>query len=347
MLSRRDFLAHSAAAATTALCIKTTGKAKAMNRQTHEALGRIERFSSRLDDLLDIAAPIQILAGNFQWTEGPSWDRKRQRLYFSDIPANTIHSWDERHGLGIFLSPAGDPHGTVDQYASPGVNGLWYTDRDSLLICNQDGRSVDELHLATNARKRLIGTFEGIKLNSPNDVIQSQDGSIFFTDPPYGLAEGQRSPGKRLPFNGVYCLRPSGDLRLILRDMTFPNGLALSPDEQFLYVSQSDPDAPILRRIMFGEDFTVAENKLWIDTAALAGADSPGLPDGMALDVNGHVFATCAGGVLVLTPAGEPIGRIHTGKETANCCFGEDGSTLFITAHDTLLRVRTKTKGLR
>lgn len=309
-------------------------------------LGSIERYSPKLDELLDIDTPIEQLAEGFKWTEGPAWDSARERLLFSDIPNNRIHSWDSESGLGVAIEPAGASHGPIDIHAAPGTNGLFYQPgQDALLVCNQDGRSVDQISLADGQRRVLAGRFEGKKFNSPNDVIQASDGTVYFTDPPYGLKDGNASAGREMKTKGVYSVSPEGRTKLLINDMTFPNGLALSPDERHLFVSQSDPGAAFIRRFSLLQDGILAEGEVWLDTTADVSPDNPGLPDGMAFDHLGNLFATGPGGVIVLAPDGEALGLIRTGKATANCAFGEDGSTLFMTATNTLLRIRTKTRG--
>ncbi|WP_432199866.1 SMP-30/gluconolactonase/LRE family protein [Erythrobacter sp. W53] len=318
-----------------------------MTKTNYPTLGKIERFSNALDSLIDADELIVQLADGFKWTEGPAWDARRGRLLFSDIPNNRIHSWNDTAGLGVLLDPAGNPHGEDDLHAAPGTNGLFYESAsDSILICNQDARSVDRYALESGEREAIAIRFQGKKYNSPNDVIRSADGSIWFTDPPYGLKDGDGSAGRELDVKCVYRLSADGKLDQLIADMTFPNGLALSPDEKHLYVSQSDPEAPVLRRFTIKDDGSVSGGEVWLDTKSELNEDNPGLPDGMALDTDGNVWATGPGGVWVTAPDGEALGRIHTGKATANCAFGDDGSTLYMTATDKLLRVKTRAKGI-
>lgn len=342
-LNRRHFLAS----ASTAFLLACNRTGNTMTDTTFETLGLIERRSPELDMLIDTDAPIEVLAEGFKWTEGPTWDARRGRLIFSDIPNNRIHTWTEAEGLGVLIDPAGDPHGDVDQYAAPGTNGLFYEPgSDSILICNQDSRSVDRLALENGERQKIVANYRGDKFNSPNDVIRSSDGAVWFTDPPYGLKEGDTSAGRELDVKGVYRLSTDGALDQLITDMTFPNGLALSPDEKHLYVSQSDPDAAVLRRFAVAPDGSLSGGEVWLDTSDELNDDNPGLPDGMALDTRGYLWATGPAGVWITAPSGEVLGRIYTGKATANCAFGDDGSTLYMTATDTLLRVRTKVTGV-
>lgn len=340
-LGRRGLLAAAPAIAISACIYERTSMTAPF-----PAIGRIERFSPLLDRLIDPDARIEEIAKGFRWTEGPTWDAKRGRLLFSDIPNNRIHGWSAEQGLTTVLDPAGAPHGPVDPHAAPGTNGLFLEEAgDTLLICNQDGRSVDRLNLADGTRTMLASQFEGKRLNSPNDVIRASDGTVYFTDPPYGLKDGETSAGREMQVKGVYALFTDGRLLRIVDDMTAPNGLALTPDGKTLIVSQSDSAAPVLRRFALDVRGMPASDSIWIDLAAQLSDDNPGLPDGMAFDRNGVLFATGPGGVFVIAPDGELLGRIHTGMATANCAFGEDGKTLFLTATETLLKLRTRTTG--
>jgi gluconolactonase len=181
-------------------------------------------------------------------------------------------------------------------------------------------------------------------LNSPNDAVFHSNGDLYFTDPPYGLPGGWQDSRRELDFCGVYRLAPDGALTLLTGEMTRPNGIALSPDEKTLYVSQSDPKAALWKAFPLQEDGTLGESRVLFDATHWV-RQRPGLPDGMAVDEQGHLWATGPGGVLVLTPEGQLLGRLDTGQRTANCTFGEDGRTLFITADSYLCRVRTQVRG--
>ncbi len=307
----------------------------------------VESFRSEFKDLIRLSAQPVRLAEGFLWTEGPAWDKRAGHLYFSDIPNNRILTWSPKVGLSTFLFPAGRPGSLPDPYASPGTNGILYIESDhTLLICNQDGRSVDRLDLGSNRRSPVAASFDGKKFNSPNDIVRTKSGVLFFTDPPYGLTDVSTSPGKEQSFNGVYRLDPTGAVSLVSADMSFPNGIALSPDERTLYVSQSDPQAPFIKAFDLDSDAQASRPRLWVDLSRFLDPSVLGLPDGMAVDENGIVFATGPGGVFVIAPDGQILGRIRTDRATANCAFGADGKTLFMTAHQHLLSIRTETVGL-
>lgn len=300
-----------------------------------------ESFGSAFNAVVDVLARPRLLGEGFRWAEGPAWDRARRELYFTDVPTNTAYRWSKSEGTRIFLQPSG-AQTSVEGFREPGANGLLVDRSGRLLLCNHGERALQSVDMATGQRRTLVDTFEGKKFNSPNDLVEAVDGMIYFTDPPYGLEGLDASPLKEMEVNGVYRLSPDGKLARIASGLTFPNGVALSPDGSVLFISQSDPASPHVFRL--GLD-GAQEPSLWFDASPFT-QDKPGLPDGMAMSANGHLFLAGPGGVLVIDPAGRCLGRIATGRATANCAFGEDGRTLFITAQDRLLAVRTKVVGL-
>jgi gluconolactonase len=308
-------------------------------------MGRIERLDPRLDRLLPKGAVIEVLADGFKWTEGPVWDRARQRLLFSDIPNNVVHSWSEKEGLAVYLTPSGrtGPEGALSR--EPGANGLAFDAEGRLVLCQHGDRRLARLK-AAGGFETLVARFEGRRFNSPNDLAIAADGSIYFTDPPYGLPQTFDDPGRETAWNGVYRLGPDGRLSLLVRDLRAPNGIALSPEGRTLYVAQSDARRPVVMAYDLSPEGTVSNGRVLFDATSLL-TWGPGLPDGLEVDVHGHLFATGPGGVLILTPKGEHLGTIVTGVPTANCGFGgSDGAVLYITANDRICRVRTSTRGL-
>ncbi len=192
----------------------------------------------------------------------------------------------------------------------------------------------------------LADRYEGKRFNSPNDAAFDSKGNLYFTDPPYGLPKNVDDPAKELDFQGVYLLRPNGDLILLTKEMTRPNGIALSPDEKTLYVANSDPKQAIWMAFELNEEAgTLSNGKVFADVTEKVGKFK-GLPDGLKLDVQGNLFATAPGGVHIYAPDGTLLGRLETNEATANCAFGgPDGSTLYITADMHICRIKTNTKG--
>ncbi len=316
------------------------GAAAAADRKT---IGRIERKDARLDGLVPKDAVVEVLAEGFRWSEGPAWDKAARRVLFSDVPNNVVHAWGEKDGLSAFLKPSGytGPEGGGGR--EPGANGLAFDAKGRLVLCQQGDRCISRLEGGKFVR--LVERFEGKRFNSPNDLVIAADGSIYFTDPPYGLTKTFDDPGREIGWNGVYRLSPEGRVSVLIKDLRAPNGIGLSPDERTLYVGHSDPNRPVLMAYDLAKDGTVSNGRVFFDTTPLK-PNGPGGPDGLKVDRAGNVFSAGPGGIIVLSAKGEYLGTVVTGVPTANCAFGDDGSTLYMTANDKLCRVRTTTKGL-
>jgi gluconolactonase len=311
-----------------------------------EQVGRVHAESPALAALLPPGARLEKLAEGFTWSEGPVWIRDGGYLLFSDVPANRIYRWSEADGLSIFLEPSGyegpDPSG----FREPGSNGLIAGPPGTILLADQGNRSVARLDLATLTKTVLATHYCGGRFNSPNDLVRGPDGTIWFTDPPYGLEGLNQSPLKEQPVNGVYRLDSDGGVTLAKDGMSFPNGIILSPDGATLYVANSDPERPVILAMPILADGSLGPEDVFADMTEAARQGLHGLPDGMAIDVAGNLFATGPGGVHIFSAGGAQLGRIDTGGPIANCAFGEDGRTLFLAANDMLVRVRTRTRGL-
>lgn len=304
----------------------------------------IERLDPALDALIAPDAVIERLADGFDWTEGPVWNKAGRYLLFSDIPRNSIHKWKEGQGVTLYMRPAGYA-GSTPFGRELGSNGLTFDANGELVMADHGNRQVARVDSVTFTKTVLVDRYDGRRFNSPNDVVFGRNGDLFFTDPPYGLWKLNADPAKELDFNGVYRLSRTGALTLLTRELTFPNGIALSPDERTLYVAVSDPARPIWMAYDLHADGTLARGRVFFDASALARAGRQGLPDGMKVDAAGNVFASGPGGILVFSPQGKHLGTIATGELTANCAFGDDGSTLYMTANHALMRVRLRTKG--
>ena len=311
-------------------------------------VGSIERLDPRLDTLVPKDATIEVLAMGFDWAEGPVWvpDGKgglpAGSLLFSDIPRNRVHRWKAGEGVSVFLEPSGFT-GPAAYGKERGSNGLAIDREGRLISCEHGDRRVSRLE-PEGGKRTLADAWQGKRFNSPNDLVVHSSGAIYFTDPPYGLPKGTDDPRREIDFCGVYRIGVDGGVTLLARSMTRPNGLGFSPDEKKLYVAQSDPQAPLWKVFGVQADGTLDEGKTFFDAAMLLKTHR-GLPDGMAVDAAGNLFATGPGGVLVFAPDGTHMGTLLTGQATANCAFGEDGRTLFITADSLLCRVRlTRTR---
>lgn len=292
-------------------------------------------------ELIEPSADIRILADGFLWTEGPLWVEQGEYLLFSDIPNNVIHKYEPGVGTSVYLERSGAT-GLVEGDSGQGSNGLLLDQQGRLVLMQQGDRRVavmDAPLLSPSGQfKSLADRFDGKRLNSPNDGVLHSDGSLYFTDPPYGLAQSFTDPRKELAFQGVYRLSPQGELSLLDRTVTAPNGIALSLDEKTLYVAVSDESNPAWLAYDVAPDGSVRNKRVFID-AADAAQKLPGMPDGMAVHSSGAIFATGPGGVWLVSPDGAVLAKILTGKLTANCALSGDEKTLFMTAHDTLMSI--------
>jgi gluconolactonase len=307
-----------------------------------EFQGSIERLDPGLDALILPDTKVEKLAEGFNWSEGPTW--KDGAVLFSDVPENTIFKWSPGQTKAtVFLKPSGLLNPTPG-FEEPGSNGLGVDAEGRLLICQHGERRVARLE--TDGRQTTIADrYQGKRFNSPNDLAIRKNGDIYFTDPPYGLDKLNDSPLKELPFNGVYRVTKQGEVTLLTKEISFPNGIAFSPDERILYVAVSDSAKPHIMAFDVQPDGTIAKARVFFDASSLRKPDRKGSCDGMKVDRAGNLFATGPGGVLIISPEAKHLGTILTHQATGNCAWGDDGSSLYITADMFLCRVKTKTKG--
>lgn len=336
--SRRVILAGAAA-------VSAAGCATAAPGIRYPSVGRIVRDDPALDRLIAPGAVIEKLAEGFTWSEGPVWIADGGYLLFSDVPQNRIHRWSPQDGASVFMSPSGYDGPDTSAFREPGSNGLIAGPAGSILMADHGNRAIARVDLATRAKTLLATRYRDKRLNSPNDLVQAVNGAIFFTDPPYGLKDMGQSPLKELPFNGVYRLDPDGEVTLLEDGLTFPNGVALSPDQRTLYIAVSDPGRAVIMAYDLSPAGDLSGRRVFRDFTAMVGPSAPGLPDGLAVDAQGHLFVTGPGGIHILTSDGRSLGRIDTGTAAANCKFGDDGQTLFITSGPFLAKLRTLTRG--
>jgi len=324
-----------------------TGTTSAQSSDQLRSIGKIEVFDPAMESLVDPASPIEILADGFTWTEGPCWigDALNGHLLFSDIPRNSIFRWKASEGITLFMNPSG--YTGVTYYGlEPGSNGLFLDLKGQLVACEHGDRRVSVL-TPGGGKRTLADNYQGKRLNSPNDGALHSSGDIYFTDPPYGLPMREKDPRRELDHFGVYRIgHTSNEVTLLTTELKRPNGIAFSPDEKTLYVAQSDPKAAIWMAFDVTEEGLLANSRVILDVTKTVG-QLPGLPDGMAVDSLGNLWASGPGGIYVLTAQGKPLGRLTTGEKTSNCTFGEDGKTLFITADHYLCRIKLKVSGAK
>jgi gluconolactonase len=296
---------------------------------------RIERLDRRLAELLPTDARVERIVHGFSWLEGPLWLDSKQILLFSDIPGNVIRSWSAQAGTHVFLEKSGYTGETPFAGREPGSNGL-ALDRDGrLLIAEHGNRRITRLK-ADGSRTVLVDDYRGKRLNSPNDLTVAADGSIYFTDPPFGLPDTFDDPGKELSFSGVFRRSPEGELTLLTDEVRAPNGIAFSPDGRTLYVSNAEHSNPVWYAFHVNADGTLGERRIFQDATRFV-TQYQGVPDGMKVDAGGNVFGSGPGGVYIFAPDGTHLGTIVIGGATSNVAFGS--GYLFITAGEAVYRV--------
>ena len=307
--------------------------------ETPGAGGVILRVDSRLNALVPTGAMIEKIADGFVFLEGPVWRNADSRLFYSDLRGNAIYQWTAAEGVRDVAKPFFTGDGTGLRGVGP--NGIALDAQGRLLACVYGSRSLIRLE-KDGSRTTLADRFEGKRLNSPNDLAVARDGTVYFTDPSFGLEGTDNSPLRELSFNGVYRLRPNGQLDLLARELERPNGLVLSPDESILYVANSGGGAVTG---WFAYDLSSAglsNKRVFFD---VTGVQGDGGADGMKVDVAGNVYATGPGGVWIIAPDGTHLGTIRPPEALTNVGWGDDGRTLYITGRTTLYRIRLSARG--
>ena len=323
-----------------------------------ETTGAIFRADPSLDAIAPPGVTIEKLADDCKWTEGPIWIHQGY-LLFADIPGNRIMKWTPQGQLSVFMQPSGYRGATPYKGIEPGSNGMTLDPQGRLTVAGHAARNVWRMESLENGAQVtvLADRYEGKRLSSPNDLVYKSDGSLYFTDPPYGLeTQDDKDPKKELPFNGVFRLRGATSQRpgappnpkkldLLIKDLTRPNGIGFSPDEKHLYIAVSDPARKVWMRYDVKPDGTLNNTQVFFDATSNT---EEGLPDGLKVDQKGNVYSAGPGGVWVFSPEGKHLGTIKPGEKVANLNWGdEDGRTLYITASTSLYRIRLRIAGVR
>lgn len=303
----------------------------------------IMRLDPRLNALLPPNAVVEKIADGFAWVEGPVWRRKENYLLFSDVINNIIFKWQAGKSASVFLTPSGYTGTAPFIGKEPGANGLAFDPEGRLVMCEHGDRRLSRLE-ADGSKTTLVDRYQGKRINSPNDLLIRPNGDLYFTDPPFGLPKAFDDPQKELDFSGVYRRSPDGTVTLMTKELKAPNGIAFAPDGKTVYISNADPNHAIWLAYDVKEDGTFANGRTFFDATEQA-KTKKGVPDGMKIDKDGNLFAAGPGGIYVIAPDGTHLGSFETGVATANCAWGNDGSTLYIAAHTTIYRVKTKTQG--
>ena len=303
----------------------------------------IDKKSPALDAIVPPDAVLEHLATGFQFTEGPVWVPAERSLLFSDPNDNTIYRWNDDTGVSIFRVKSGYTGANIGEYRQPGSNGLALDADGRLTIAEHGNRRISRVEPKGQVTV-LADRYAGKRLNSPNDLVYKSDGSLYFTDPPFGLPRVYDDPRKELPYTGVFRLK-NGVLTLLSTDLKGPNGIAFSPDERFLYVANWDEQRKVVMRYALKDDGTLENGEVFFD---MTGAPGEEALDGVKVDRDGNLFVSGPGGVWVLSPAGTHLGTIKGPELAANMAWGDDdGKALYLTARSGLYRLRVLTGGAR
>ncbi len=302
---------------------------------------QVLRQHSSLDAIVPNGATIEKLASGFLFTEGPVWVQDGGYLLFSDPNANAIYRWTPDGSVSVFRTKSGYSGFDVRSYGQPGSNGLALDRERRLTIAEHGRRRIVRLE-RNGVITVLADRYEGKRLNSPNDLVYRSDGTLYFTDPPFGLPEFEDDPRKELPFSGVFMLR-DGALRLLTTELKGPNGLAFSPDERYLYVGNWDPERKIVMRYEVTSDGGLAGGRVFFDMTSAPGEDAI---DGVKVDTQGNVYVSGPGGVWILSAGGDHLGTISGPEHPHNMAWGDDDNrTLYLTAQTGVYRLRLKIPG--
>ena len=303
----------------------------------------VVRLDPAIDEIVPPNPKIYKLAEGFKFTEGPVWVRDGKYLLFSDPNDNKIYKYTPDGQLSVFRDKSGYQGADIAEYGQPGSNGLTLDPQGRLTINQHGNRRV--IRIEADGRETVLADhFQGKRLNSPNDLVYRSDGTLYFTDPPFGLPKFHQDPRKELPYEGVFSLY-GGKLQLISKDFTGPNGIAFSPDEKYLYVANWNKKKKVVMRYNARPDGTLTNGKLFFDMTAAPGEDAL---DGMKVDQKGNLYVSGPGGLWIISPEGKHLGTIIAPMHPHNFAWGDDdGKTLYLAARTGLYRIRLDIAGVR
>lgn len=305
----------------------------------------IQIYDQDVLELIDPETKLVQKATGFKWSEGPLWIEDGDYWVFSDVPNNRIMKYSHENGLSTYLQPSGAT-GISQNDSDSGSNGLLLNSFGEMVILQHGDRRIvvmdSDLEAPKAEFKVLASAYKGKRFNSPNDAIFHSNGDLFFTDPPYGLKGGMNSQYRELDFQGVFKLSPSGEVTLLDKSLTYPNGIIFNQDESQVIVAVSDSKQPNWVIFDLTKDGRLVNKRVFFDPSTIKQEKAPGLPDGLKLHSSGNIFATGPGGVYIFTSNGDLMAHIKLDKATANLAFSSDEKTLFLTSHDVVYELDLK-----
>lgn len=310
-----------------------------------KTIGSIEPAGEGLQAIIRQDARAEVIAEGFEWSEGPLWVPAENMLLFSDVLRNVVHKWTPGKGLEDYLRPSGYT-GATPRGEELGSNGLLLDREGRLILCQHGDRRLTRMDAPLDQPAprfvMLAAQYQGKKFNSPNDAVMRSNGDIFFTDPPYGMEQKEKSPARELPFHGVFKIdHRSGEVTLLTDTITRPNGIALTPDERTLIVANSDPAKAVWYLYDIAPNDSLVNPRILRNVTADARC-APGLPDGLKVDRQGNIFASGPGGIWIFNSSGVLLGKIRLPVPAANCALAENDKVLYITADNYVLRVKMR-----
>ncbi len=311
-------------------------------RPAEDAPLEIERADPGLDAIVPDGARLERVAGGFEFTEGPVWAADGA-LLFSSPNTNAIYRWSPQGAVSVFRPKSGYTGTDIGRYHQPGSNGLTFDPAGRLAICQHGNRRVVRVNPHGDTTV-LADAYRGRRLNSPNDLVFRSDGTLFFTDPPFGLPGVFDDPDKELPFSGVFRAR-DGVVSLVTDELDGPNGLAFSPDERFLYVGNWDLERKVVMRYELDTEGDVVSAAVLHDMTDAEGDDAI---DGIKVDREGNLYVCGPGGIWLLAADGTHLGTLRLPEDPHNLAWGDDdGRTLYVTALTGIYRIRLEIPGIR
>ncbi len=302
----------------------------------------VTKADAALDAIVPAEPSLERVAGGFEFTEGPVWTPDGA-LLFSSPNTNVIYRWEPHGTIAVFRPKSGYTGVDIARFAQPGSNGLTFDPDGRLTICQHGNRRVIRVEPHGNITV-LADAFDGKRLNSPNDLVYRSDGSLYFTDPPFGLPDEARDLKKELPFSGVFRVK-DGDVTLVAADLDGPNGIALSPDERHLYVGNWDFERTVVMRYAIDDAGDAAEGEVFIDMTGAPGEDAI---DGIKVDRAGNLYVCGPGGIWIVSSDGTHLGTLELPESPHNLAWGDDDArTLYVSALTSIYRLRLEIPGVR